>query len=322
MQQGTFAFFAEQELELEGGRSSTLSQGSAGCTGVASATGLTTTSTTTDGLWTWGDGVVMDPEKPEGEWAELHEWIRFDLRALLFYYRHDRQDFYKYEQRAIGVKGKKPNIGPGYYINTHMGPDGSPNIQLPKIIIEHIDTPLFISKQNQSAWSCLAHIALMKIYRNYDKNKLPVIDHMNGNPADNHPSNLRPVTGRQNKINSSKWSWRAPGIFYDKRKKRWLSNLDSKRLSFMEECDAIACRRILLQEAITKGDLEAHDLSAFDKRVEAAYAYRRANNIDAHGRKLDQPAILAPIDPAANLVTPAASTRSIRAYGSTLWYRP
>jgi hypothetical protein len=193
---------------------------------------------------------------------------------------------------------------------------------LPRKIVEQIDTPLFHSRQNNAYWNRRVHVALMQIYRKYDQKKFPVIDHMDGDPTNNHPSNLRPTTQRQNAINSSGKMYLAPGVTYKTKVRRWVGQFDGKGFNLMEESDAIACRRILLQEAIAKGDLEIHDLWAFDKRVEAAYAYRRANNIDAHGRKLDRPHVLAPIDPAANLVTPAAPTRSIRAYGSTLWYRP
>ena len=75
MGQATFAFYNEQLQEL--GRTATGSQGGGYCSGVASVTGQQTTTTISGGLWRWGDGVVTDPSKPDGEWAELGEWIEF-----------------------------------------------------------------------------------------------------------------------------------------------------------------------------------------------------------------------------------------------------
>jgi hypothetical protein len=289
---------------------------------MTSSTDLVTTSTTTDKLWTWGEGVVTDPEKPEGEWAELHEWMRFEIESRRYYFRRDREDFHRYQHDVNPDGFNRQKIGPGCYLRTMDGNGGISIIWLPRKIVNQIDTPLFAGKSNYGKWQCPVHVCLMRTYRSYDREKYQAIDHMNGDPSDNRPSNLRVVTQRQNRINTSINKWTAPGVKYVKERRCWVGTLVGKHNYFIEESDAISYRRLRLQEAITKGDLEPHDLWAFDKRVEAAYAYRRANNIDAHGRKLDHPAILAPIDPAANLVNPATPTRPIRAYGSTLWYRP
>jgi len=318
MGQGCFAFYNDQKLQFE--TSSTVGQHSATYTGILSANGLETTSTRSDGLWGWGDGVLTDPAKPAGKWAELEEWIRFHLLAQNFYYRADKKELQDYFNNRTNKR--TADIVPGGFLGERENRD-SLHICIPSEIIRRLFIPICHSQRELSyGYTVGTHIALLKIYRDYDSIKLPIIDHMNGNPYCNLPSNLRPVTSQQNSINKSKGPWAVPGVNFNKRDRRWVGYIFGKGKYFQEEIDAIDFRRTLLSEVIAEGRLEIHDLWAFNKRVEAVFAYRKAENVDAFNRK-----ILAYHSPAKSINPSAAVTyflpaiEPIRPRSNTLWYR-
>ena len=114
-----------------------------------------------------------------------------------------------------------------------------------------------------------------------------------------------------------------PGVSYLKDRKKWIAGISQKHKRFIEELDAIDFRRILLNELIAEGRLEIHDLWAFNKRVEAVFAYRKAENVDAFNRKIQayhSPA--EPINPSAAVTYFLPAIEPIRPRSNTLWYRP
>lgn len=319
MGQGCFAFYNDQKLQFE--TSSTVNQQSATYTGILSADGLETTSTRSDGLWEWGDGVVTDPAKPAGQWAELEEYMRFDLASENFYYRTDNKQIQDYFDNRTNKN--TANIVPGRFLHKNKSKYAS-NIGIPQQIMRKLFIPICHAQRSSSSTFCSQlHIALLKIYRNYDTIKLPYIDHMNGNSFCNLPLNLRPVTPQQNAINKSHGPWCVPGVSYLIGRKQWIAGLFGKKKRFMEELDAIDFRRILLNELITEGRLEIHDLWAFNKRVEAAFAHRKNENVDAFNHKVQAyhgPA--EPINPSAAMTYFLPAIEPIRPRSNTLWYRP
>jgi hypothetical protein len=262
----------------------------------------------------------MDPSKPAGEWAELEEWIRFDLAAQRFCFRDDKKELQDYFDNR--TKKNTVDIVPGNFVWQRKNKKAL-NVNIPSAIIYKLFTPICHAQRDlRSGFLVQSHIALLKIYRDYDKKNLPYIDHMNGDSSCNLPSNLRPVTPQQNSINSSKGPWAVPGVSWEKGSKRWQGCLFSKRKNFQEELDAIDFRRISLNELIDEKRLEIHDLWAFDKRVEAVFAYRKAENVDAFNRKIQayhSPA--EPINPSAAVTYFLPAIEPIRPRSNTLWYR-
>jgi hypothetical protein len=319
MGQGCFAFYNDQKLQFE--TSSTVGQHSATCTGAMSAGGLQTTSTRSDGLWGWGDGVLTDPAKPAGKWAELEEWIRFHLLAQNFYYRADKKELQDYFDNRTNKT--TANIVPGSFLK-QRDHNSYKNMLIPREITRRLFTPICGAQRNLSfGFQTLVHTALLNIYRDYDGERLPLIDHMNGDSSCNLPSNLRPVTRQQNNINKSKGPWAVPGVNFNKRDRRWVGNIFGKGKYFQEEIDAIDFRRILLNELIAEKRLEIHDLWAFNKRVEAVFAHRKAENVDAFNHKIQayhSPA--EPINPSAAVTYFLPAIEPIRPRSNTLWYRP
>jgi hypothetical protein len=113
-----------------------------------------------------------------------------------------------------------------------------------------------------------------------------------------------------------------PGVNFNKRDRKWMGCVFRKSKYFQEELDAIDFRRILLNELVAEGRLEIHDLWAFDKRVEAVFAYRKAENVDAFNRKIQayhSPA--EPINPSAAVTYFLPAIEPIRPRSNTLWYR-
>lgn len=321
MNQGTFAFYKE-ELQ-QAGLGSTVSQFSADCTCTASVTGQQTTTTTTGGLWRWGDGVLTDLSKPDGDWAELAEWIEFDLQAGQFIWRRDKKELQDYYSSRNNLRSSC--IIPGNPIARYRREYRHKKIAIfiPREIVGRLFTPIIPNHVKSTALKTSEHQLLFNIYRNYDSKKLTHIDHMDGDGFCNLPINLRPVTAQQNAINSSKGKWAVPGVRWCKLQKTWKSYLFEKKRSFREELDAIAYRRVLLRKHIAAGHLEEHDLWAFDKRVEVAFAYRRSNNVDAFNRPVQ--ALAAPVEP----INPSTSVtyflppiEPIRPRFNTLWYQP
>lgn len=317
MGQATFAFYNEHLQEL--GRTATGSQGGGYCSGVASVTGQQTTTTISGGLWRWGDGVVTDPSKPEGEWAELAEWIEFDLQAGLFFWRRDKKELQDYCNNRTNLNTAE--INPGSYLS-HYKLNDRMFVAIPRLIASRLFTPIIKSEVNKSNFVTRQHLLLLKIYRYYNSKMLTHIDHMNGDSLCNFPANLRPVTAQQNKINSAK-PWAFPGVSWHKKDKSWRGKLFHISKRFLEELDAASFRRILLQEKIDSGHLEKHDLWAFDKRVEATLAYRQDNNVDAFNRPIQAYASpTAPIDPSTAVTYSLPPIEPIRPRFNTLWYRP
>lgn len=319
MNQGMFAFYDDQMQQA--GIGSTVSGFSASCTGTASVTGQQTTTTTTGGLWRWGDGVVTDPSNPEGKWAELAEWIYFDLQAGKFFWRRDKKELQDYY--ANRTKFYRSQIIPG-------GPIGRSVvhktkhvlISIPRHITRRLFTPIIPDHVKSEQRTLLEHKLLFNIYRDYDCKKLTHIDHMNGDGLCNLPINLRPVTAQQNKINSAKPGF-FPGVSWNKRSRIWRSVLLAKHKSFCDELDALTFRRVLLREFIANGQLEEHDLWAFDKRVEATLAYRKENNRDAFNRPtVAYSSLVEPINPIDSVTYFLPPVEPIQPRFNTLWYRP
>lgn len=320
MNQGTFAFYDDQMQQA--GIGSTVSGFSASCTGTASVTGQQTTTTATGGLWRWGDGVVTDPSNPEGEWAELAEWIHFDQASERFYYRRDKKEIFEYS--ANRTKLNTAGIVPGGFLGTSIHKKkGTISTYVPIEISRRLFVPIqsYFGKDHSTVFQ--THKLLFRLYRQYDSKKLTHIDHMDGDSSCNSVFNLRPVTALQNRINSSKAKWSVPGVNFNFSRRRWESSLYSKYKRFLEEPDAITFRRALLKEEIDKGNLEKHDLWAFDKRVLSAFAYRKENNVDAFNRKIQAfTSPVAPISPSDSVTYFLPPVEPIQPRFNTLWYRP
>lgn len=319
MNQGMFAFYDDQMQQA--GLGSTVSSFSASCTGTASVTGQQTTTTTTGGLWRWGDGVVTNPSNPEGKWAELAEWIEFNLQAGKFFWRRDKkelQDYYVNRRKAY----RSQIIPGGPVARCVVEKSRRVLVCIPNQITKRLFTPIIPDHVKSHQRILLEHKLLFNIYRDYDCKKLTHIDHMDGDGYLNLPINLRPVTAQQNKINSAKPGF-FPGISWDKRYKIWVSVVLSKRKCFCEELDAVAFRRVLLRKFIANGQLEEHDLWAFDKRVEVTLAYRRENNVDARNRPTQAySSPVAPINPSDSVTYFLPPVEPIQPRFNTLWYRP
>lgn len=79
------------------------------------------------------------------------------------------------------------------------------------------------------------------------------IDHIDGNPQNNAPANLRIVTRRQNarnaRVRSDNKSGHA-GIFWDDERQKWRAHLGGRLLGrFVSQAEAIARRRTAMAEA-------------------------------------------------------------------------
>lgn len=243
-------------------------------------TATMSTAAPTDGLWVWGDGVVTDPNKPEGEWAELAQYIRYDLEKQNFYYVQ-RDDWHKFRS----LQKRKIRIASGLFLSKNISNLYPPVIHLPPAIKNILFNSGKIINKSIGFYPFKISIILPKIYRSYDNKNKNYIDHMDGDLKNNLPSNLRPVSAQQNAINSCKNKFSIPGVIFFKRDSVWISMFNYRRKTFNSELAAISWRKYQIKKAIADGVFEQHDLWAFEKRIEAAMLYRKIENLDCHGRK-------------------------------------